>query len=204
VPAHTCQLHACVGLTPKCSCMGANTATAHWVCRACLQESGAYDAFETTLEILRMRVAHPGADPATYASLDPAYAAFMECRGAPAVATVPEGAVHKPGGEQQNTGGSDGAAQGSAGDKASDVPGAQQAADGAAKAVLPVAGSAAAKRSRKRKAPVKRTPGLCSLSWFESEPPPCYFCQDPHEQMVPGGSACCWAENLSLCPRVWT
>jgi hypothetical protein len=164
----------------------------------CLQESSAYDAFETTLEILRMRVAHPGADPATYASLDPAYAAFMECRGAPAVATVLEGAVHTPGAGQRNAG------EGAAAGKDSDVHGAPQAAEGAAEAVSSLTGTTGVKRSRRYKSKVKHAPGLCSLSWLDGEPPPCYFCQDPHEQMVPGGAACCWAENLSVCPRVWT
>lgn len=44
-----------------------------------MRESGAYDAFETLLEILRVRLLHPKAKPEEYAKLDADFAAFERC-----------------------------------------------------------------------------------------------------------------------------
>ncbi|GIL43909.1 hypothetical protein Vafri_1495 [Volvox africanus] len=43
-------------------------------------ESGKFDAFETTLEILRAKAAHPDAAPGQLRQLDPQFDAFMDCR----------------------------------------------------------------------------------------------------------------------------
>mmetsp|Transcript_36676 Transcript_36676/g.92646 ORF Transcript_36676/g.92646 Transcript_36676/m.92646 type:complete len:581 (-) Transcript_36676:360-2102(-) len=45
-----------------------------------MHDTGAYDAFETTLEILRMKLKYPGVDPATYVKRDPEFADFVNCR----------------------------------------------------------------------------------------------------------------------------
>ncbi|KAG1660242.1 hypothetical protein FOA52_007639 [Chlamydomonas sp. UWO 241] len=60
-------------------------------------DTGKYDAFETTLEILRSMLAHPGVPPERLREVDAELAAFMECRSggggrggdAPQAATVP-------------------------------------------------------------------------------------------------------------------
>uniref|UniRef100_A0A7S3QYI9 Exostosin GT47 domain-containing protein n=1 Tax=Dunaliella tertiolecta TaxID=3047 RepID=A0A7S3QYI9_DUNTE len=44
-----------------------------------MQESGRYDAFETTLEVLRVRVDHPGVAPQEYAQVDSDFKKFMAC-----------------------------------------------------------------------------------------------------------------------------
>eukprot|EP00955_Chlamydomonas_euryale_P081845 363632-Chlamydomonas_euryale.AAC.7 len=41
--------------------------------------SGKYDAFESTLEVLRAMRDYPDANPADYATLDASFRAFMEC-----------------------------------------------------------------------------------------------------------------------------
>ena len=43
-------------------------------------EDGRYDAFETLMEVLRMRRDHPGVPPARYAEVDRHFADFMACR----------------------------------------------------------------------------------------------------------------------------
>ncbi|EFJ49509.1 acetylglucosaminyltransferase [Volvox carteri f. nagariensis] len=50
---------------------------------AVLGEDGRYDAFETTLEVLRVRAAHPDAPQQDFRRLDPDFAAFMDCRPPP-------------------------------------------------------------------------------------------------------------------------
>ncbi|GIL44053.1 hypothetical protein Vafri_1620 [Volvox africanus] len=50
---------------------------------AVLGEDGRYDAFETTLEVLRVRAAHPDAPQEDFRHLDPDFAAFMDCRRPP-------------------------------------------------------------------------------------------------------------------------
>ncbi|GLC58436.1 hypothetical protein PLESTB_001358800 [Pleodorina starrii] len=50
---------------------------------AVLGEDGRYDAFETMLEVLRVRAAHPDAPQHTFRDLDPDFAAFMDCRPPP-------------------------------------------------------------------------------------------------------------------------
>ncbi|GIL82050.1 hypothetical protein Vretifemale_10996, partial [Volvox reticuliferus] len=50
---------------------------------AVLGEDGRYDAFETTLEILRVRAAHPDAPQEDFRRLDPDFAAFMDCQRPP-------------------------------------------------------------------------------------------------------------------------
>ncbi|PNH10645.1 putative glucuronosyltransferase, partial [Tetrabaena socialis] len=47
---------------------------------AVLGEDGRYDAFESTLEVLRVRRAHPAAPQADFRRLDPDFDAFMDCR----------------------------------------------------------------------------------------------------------------------------
>jgi len=42
-------------------------------------EDGRYDAFYTTMEIMRVRLVHPYAHPAKYASLDERFRKFMRC-----------------------------------------------------------------------------------------------------------------------------
>lgn len=42
-------------------------------------EDGRYDAFATLLEILRVRLLHPTADPASYRDLDARFKRFSEC-----------------------------------------------------------------------------------------------------------------------------
>ncbi|EFJ49510.1 acetylglucosaminyltransferase [Volvox carteri f. nagariensis] len=46
-------------------------------------EDGRYDAFETTLEVLRVKAAHPDAPPESYRKLDPDFDTFMRCRDPP-------------------------------------------------------------------------------------------------------------------------
>lgn len=41
--------------------------------------AGKYDAFETTLEVLRVQQAHPDADPKDYIKLDEDFKRFMYC-----------------------------------------------------------------------------------------------------------------------------
>eukprot|EP00798_Chlamydomonas_sp_ICE-L_P031280 gene31280-6425_t len=43
-------------------------------------ESGKYDAFETTLQILRMKKKYPKAMPFEFVDLDDDFRAFMDCR----------------------------------------------------------------------------------------------------------------------------
>ncbi|KAG1674838.1 hypothetical protein FOA52_015226 [Chlamydomonas sp. UWO 241] len=45
-----------------------------------LGDAGKYDAFESTLEVLRAMQAYPDADPSEYSALDAEFKAFMECR----------------------------------------------------------------------------------------------------------------------------
>jgi hypothetical protein len=47
---------------------------------AVMGENGQYDAFETLLEVLRMRRDHPGVPPARYAEVDSQFADFVACR----------------------------------------------------------------------------------------------------------------------------
>lgn len=166
------------------------------VCALRLQESGAYDAFETTLEILRMRLAHPNADPATYTQLDPRYAAFVKCQGAPE-APAPAGVRPQPGEvtsrEADNGGGGEVEA----------VAGSGMVSLTGDKGSRTVNTGVVRGRRRRRSAADKRRLGLCSLSWLDGDPPPCYYCKDKYEQMVPGGAACCWVEHLGVCPRIW-
>eukprot|EP00798_Chlamydomonas_sp_ICE-L_P013327 gene13328-19166_t len=59
-------------------------------------ETGAYDAFETILEILRIKILYPDAAPSDYASLDADFNRFMNCGAEElGVAGVPE-APQKP------------------------------------------------------------------------------------------------------------
>ncbi|KAG2430415.1 hypothetical protein HXX76_009940 [Chlamydomonas incerta] len=46
-------------------------------------EDGAFDAFETALEVLRVRAAHPDARQEDFRKLDAAFDAFMDCREPP-------------------------------------------------------------------------------------------------------------------------
>ncbi|KXZ52297.1 hypothetical protein GPECTOR_10g929 [Gonium pectorale] len=46
---------------------------------AFMGEDGRWDAFEFILEVLRMRVEHPGLDPARYASVDERFRSFVHC-----------------------------------------------------------------------------------------------------------------------------
>ncbi|KXZ45289.1 hypothetical protein GPECTOR_56g385 [Gonium pectorale] len=46
-------------------------------------EDGRYDAFESTLEVLRVKALHPTAPPQDYRRLDPDFDAFMDCRDPP-------------------------------------------------------------------------------------------------------------------------
>ncbi|KAG1659278.1 hypothetical protein FOA52_008207 [Chlamydomonas sp. UWO 241] len=48
-----------------------------------LGDDGRYDAFETVMEILRMRLKHPDVPPERYADTDPEFAAFMRCTSMP-------------------------------------------------------------------------------------------------------------------------
>jgi len=48
-----------------------------------LGDDGRYDAFETTLEILRMKLKYPGLAPEQYADKDAEFRSFMECRALP-------------------------------------------------------------------------------------------------------------------------
>eukprot|EP00798_Chlamydomonas_sp_ICE-L_P024846 gene24846-10500_t len=43
-------------------------------------EDGRYDAYETVMEILRVRLLYPDAKPGEFSKLDKDFAAFMECR----------------------------------------------------------------------------------------------------------------------------
>ena len=45
----------------------------------CLRVTGKYDAFETVMEILRMKVRYPNALPFEFADLDPEFESFMRC-----------------------------------------------------------------------------------------------------------------------------
>lgn len=47
---------------------------------AYMGESGRYDAYETLLEVLRAKAAHPHAAPEELRRLDPRFDAFMDCR----------------------------------------------------------------------------------------------------------------------------
>ena len=44
-----------------------------------LGDEGRYDAFETVMEILRMKLQYPDLDPAKYAAKDEAFRRFMHC-----------------------------------------------------------------------------------------------------------------------------
>lgn len=59
------------------------------------------------------------------------------------------------------------------------------------------------RRSRKGEAVEAHAVGLCSLSVFDGDPPSCRMCLKHNNGIVPGGAACCWAENLASCPRIW-
>lgn len=46
-------------------------------------EDGRFDAFETTLEVLRVKAAYPRAPPEQYRALDADFDAFLDCRDPP-------------------------------------------------------------------------------------------------------------------------
>lgn len=44
---------------------------------------------------------------------------------------------------------------------------------------------------------------LCSQSTLDSTPPSCLKCIERFNGIIPGGAACCNANNLAQCPRSW-
>lgn len=48
-----------------------------------MNETGAYDAFETLMEVLRVKTLHPDLSPTEYEHVDEDFARFMRCQGAP-------------------------------------------------------------------------------------------------------------------------
>ncbi|GFR41320.1 hypothetical protein Agub_g2004 [Astrephomene gubernaculifera] len=52
-------------------------------------EDGRYDAFETLMEVLRMRRDYPGVDPSQYTALDKRFADFVNCQLEPTGGRVP-------------------------------------------------------------------------------------------------------------------
>jgi hypothetical protein len=54
-----------------------------------LGDDGRFDAFETTLEILRMKLEYPGLPPQEYADKDAAFHAFMDCQTGVLLTEIP-------------------------------------------------------------------------------------------------------------------
>ncbi|GIL87530.1 hypothetical protein Vretifemale_15566 [Volvox reticuliferus] len=148
-------------------------------------EDGRYDAFETTLEVLRVKAAHPDAPPEMYRKLDLDFDKFMGCRDPPGwnvSGPVPDlwgliglgtGAVTTPGG----------------------VPGAGVLGTGPQGQAAGTGGSVA----------VLRNP-LCSHSVKDRGRLPCerFVHGSSKTHGIPGGIMCARSRhNLAKCPRIW-
>jgi len=143
-----------------------------------MQEDGRYDAFETLMWILRMRLKYPEAPPEQYRQLDREFAHFLECRLSPA----------------QEESGSSSTVSNGGGEMTMLTKNKKDATnEGPSKRVVET------KESGQRGAQLP----LCSLSRYDAAEASCHSCFLRHHHFVPGGAICCGAPNLASCHRPW-
>ncbi len=180
-------------------------------------EDGRYDAFETLMQILRMRVRYPGVAPEEYVFVDRAFAAFMRCQPPPK-----EGSDGAAGGQVQQQ--QQGRAAGGAGGKV--LAGAAGALDSGKRELEAAFGSRGAggtgpgeagwwprplqAAGRGQGAGAGAGPGgkgseLCTLSELPSRGTvQCSKCPRRRGRLLnPGGTVCCATKELAKCPRFW-
>ncbi|KAG2487592.1 hypothetical protein HYH03_013871 [Edaphochlamys debaryana] len=153
-------------------------------------ESGAFDAFETLLEVLRAKAAHPDVPFERLRQVDPQLDAFLDCRDLDQLdsAAAPEGPGPGAAGAAAGQGSTNGTAdvrQGSAG--------AVQAESGAGSASQGPSRGANAAKGRGR---------VCSVSPFDEEDPGVEQCRTV---VIPtGGFMCAHSpRDLTACLRPW-
>ncbi len=193
-------------------------------------ESGRYDAYETLLEVLRAKAAHPHAAPEELRRLDPRFDAFMDCREDEGEEEQGAGALAAAGGgkEQQEAAEHDRGAEGNAeeeqvrrssrramrGDGSSRER--EQLAVGGgvgrggtgvgrrvrASGVLTAAAGAAGNVTEA----LRRKKPLCSVSPFDAGDSDAVMCGQLMKgwRRAYGGLMCAWSpEDMASCPRPW-
>lgn len=176
-----------------------------------------YDAFETIMEILRLKLAYPDASPSSYAALDVDYARFVNCgydtfEGAGAVrrqASVSNATytsvLAAPGAPVGNT-------ITTASSSSSSLTEVSAAASTAAGSTPPAAVSMFVTLHRNQLQ--KHGLSMCSQSTFDDPYANCAYCASAAKHFNPnttqfkkifvaGGNSCCSAPDLAQCPRLW-
>ncbi|GIL79650.1 hypothetical protein Vretimale_12247 [Volvox reticuliferus] len=156
-------------------------------------EDGAYDAFETLTQVLRMRAMYPNVAPEEYEFVDSAFAAFMECREPPpsALRQMTAAVMAAKSGMQRALAGS--------GVLRRPPPHRRQAANASSGTTgLSTLMSSAAS------GPVVRQ-ALCSHSALPTPgAPSCSRCVRRRGRLLnPGGTICCNTRELAKCLRLW-
>ena len=185
---------------------------------AFMGEDGRYDAFETTLEVLRAKAAHPGMAPEQLRQLDPEFDAFLDCRAHAAppqpssVASViqTKGAVSKGSGADASQ---DGTRAAGIGALALNADGAIAfAAAKRLRAAAPVrsnvttAAASDVAAAADLPAPAAIAIPLCSVSPFDAKDPKTPTCREVRggRGALYGGLICARAPtDLVACPRPW-
>ena len=164
---------------------------------------GKYDAFETTLEVLRAMKDHPGADPSKLAGLDAGLRSFLNCGAGETSASAPAGlkvaTVSAP--TSLSTTSAMEGSEGGDGEESEQQPDEQHGSSRQRQRRPDSAGE----RSRNA-----NYSSLCSHSWIDeragSGRPGCYDCLvgSSSTHGLPGGAICCGSRwDLSRCPRAW-
>ncbi|KAG2448124.1 hypothetical protein HYH02_006709 [Chlamydomonas schloesseri] len=190
-------------------------------------EDGRYDAFETTLEVLRVKAEYPDAPPESYRQMDKDFDAFMDCKDPPGwkvVAPAPDlwGLVDKQAGEGEIEEEQEAKKEGSARDIEESG---KRLSTGRGKSK----GSGSGKEERQRGwlgnvlgrsllGGDERAAGgdtgdagawvnpLCSHSIMDRKRNPCerFVTGASKTHMMPGGIVCAKTRhNLAECPRIW-
>ncbi|KAG2430414.1 hypothetical protein HXX76_009939 [Chlamydomonas incerta] len=185
-------------------------------------EDGRYDAFETTLEVLRVKAEHPDAPPESYRQIDEDFDAFMDCRDPPrwkVAAPAPDlwGLVDKQEEEGGEKAAEEGRGRGSGSGAGSGGSGKGRGKGGSAKErrqdgwLGKVWGRSLLGGDKGAGGDSSAEDGgwvnpLCSHSMMDRKRNPCErFVQGASKtHMIPGGIMCAKSRhNLAECPRIW-
>ncbi|GFR49303.1 hypothetical protein Agub_g11325 [Astrephomene gubernaculifera] len=193
-------------------------------------EDGRYDAFETLVQVLRMRAVYPSLAPEEYGYVDPAFAAFMNCQEPPLpgdVASARAGAAAAAGASGRANARAEASGASAAAAAALDVgkPALQQVLAGSDRPAprprgLPqdgrqplcshselsllagesVSSSSGADASDRRSLVAGDASGGGVEGVFSS----CGRCMKRRGRLLnPGGTICCNTRDLASCPRLW-
>ncbi|GLC47762.1 hypothetical protein PLESTB_000023000 [Pleodorina starrii] len=163
-------------------------------------EDGAYDAFETLVQVLRMRANYPNVAPEEYEFVDAAFAAFMACREPP-----PPAAAAAAG---QRSLAASAAAGGGGAASLRPPPQRRRPAATAAAATALRAVAAASPPPPPAAAAAPAAPARQPLCSHSALPTPgaasCSRCVRRRGRLLnPGGTICCNTRDLAKCPRLW-